>query len=194
MYRPPDESTIMTKPTRSVAAAVSPPGPPDSAGRGAAARPDLLADNARRAWLAVLARASAQELAEALRAVFGTVPLPEYEWLRAPEIGLAMVRARVGGTGDPFNLGEATVTRATLRLHALDGRAPIGVAWQLGRDRRRAEHAALLDALLQVPAHHAAIQARVIEPLAARQSENRAARGRAAAATKVEFFTMVRGA
>jgi alpha-D-ribose 1-methylphosphonate 5-triphosphate synthase subunit PhnG len=122
-----------------------------------------------------------------------TRPWPAFDWLRAPEIGLAMVRGRVGGTGDPFNLGEVTVTRATLRLHALDSCTPIGVAWHLGRDKRRAECAALLDALLQIPARRDAALACAIEPLAARQAEQRAARNRAAAATKVEFFTMVRG-
>jgi alpha-D-ribose 1-methylphosphonate 5-triphosphate synthase subunit PhnG len=151
------------------------------------------ATDARRAWMAVLARASTQELEDALRAMFADAALPKYEWLRAPETGLAMVRGRVGGTGDPFNVGEATVTRATLRLQPLDGCTPLGVAWQLGRDRRRAEYAALIDALLQIPARHDAVQARVIAPLAARQSADRAARNRATAATKVEFFTMVRG-
>ena len=167
--------------------------PPDGGAAGGAASLPPRPNDSRRAWMAVLARASTQELEGALRATFADTPLPGYEWLRKPEIGLAMIRGRVGGTGDPFNVGETTVTRATLRLLPLDGCTPIGVAWQLGRDKRRAEYAALIDALLQIPARHDAIQARVIAPLASRQSERRGARSQAAAGTKVEFFTMVRG-
>jgi len=149
----------------------------------------------RRAWLAVLARAPRADLEAALAHAFDGAAPPPYEWLRAPEIGLAMVRGRIGGTGDPFNLGEATVTRATLRLTVAgcDGAAPVGVACQLGRDKRRAELAALADALLQLPARHAALNAQLIEPLAARIAAEREARRRDAATTRVEFFTMVRG-
>ncbi|WP_206995552.1 phosphonate C-P lyase system protein PhnG [Trinickia mobilis] len=150
----------------------------------------------RQAWLAVLARAPRADLEAALaQACDGAAP-PAYEWLRAPEIGLAMVRGRIGGTGDPFNLGEATVTRATLRLTGVagsDGAAPVGVAWHLGRDKRRAELAALADAMLQVPERHAALNAQLIEPLAARIAAQREARRQDAASTRVEFFTMVRG-
>jgi alpha-D-ribose 1-methylphosphonate 5-triphosphate synthase subunit PhnG len=150
----------------------------------------------RRAWLAVLARAPRADLESALLHAFEGNALPAYEWLRAPEIGLAMVRGRIGGTGDPFNLGEATVTRATLRLKGVagsDGAAPVGVACQLGRDKRRAELAALADALLQVPERHAALNERLIEPLAARIAAQRETRRQDAASTRVEFFTMVRG-
>jgi alpha-D-ribose 1-methylphosphonate 5-triphosphate synthase subunit PhnG len=122
------------------------------------------------------------------------VPPPAYDWLRPPEIGLAMVRGRVGGSGDPFNLGEATVTRATLRLRVTgEAAAAVGVACHLGRDRRRAELAALADALLQMPEHHAALHQQLIEPFAAQQAAERAERRQDVAATRVEFFTMVRG-
>ncbi|MEZ0603473.1 phosphonate C-P lyase system protein PhnG [Paraburkholderia sp. IW21] len=148
----------------------------------------------RRAWMAVLARTPRADLEAALEGALQGVPPPPYDWLRPPEIGLAMVRGRVGGSGDPFNLGEATVTRATLRLLATgDAVAVVGVACHLGRDRRRAELAALADALLQMPDHHAALHRHLIEPFAARQAAERAARRQDAAATRVEFFTMVRG-
>ena len=155
---------------------------------------------ARRAWMAVLARTPRAELEAALAAALGGEPAPSFDWLRAPQTGLAMVRGRVGGTGDAFNLGEATVTRATLRLRASDREAttagapgPVGVACHLGRDKRRAELAALADALLQLPAHHARLHAQLIEPLAARLAARRDARRADAASTRVEFFTMVRG-
>ncbi|OAJ55725.1 phosphonate C-P lyase system protein PhnG [Paraburkholderia ginsengiterrae] len=148
----------------------------------------------RRAWMAVLARTPRADLEAALEHALRDIPTPTYDWLRPPEIGLAMVRGRVGGSGDPFNLGEATVTRTTLRLRETGGAAAaVGVACHLGRDRRRAELAALADALLQMPEHHASLHAQLIEPLAARHAVRRAERQQDAAATRVEFFTMVRG-
>ncbi|MBC8749204.1 MULTISPECIES: phosphonate C-P lyase system protein PhnG [Paraburkholderia] len=149
---------------------------------------------ARRAWMAVLARTPRADLEAALQRALQGRPTPAYDWLRPPEIGLAMVRGRIGGSGDPFNLGEATLTRATLRLHASgDAEATVGVACHLGRDRRRAELAALADALLQMPEHHDSLQRQLIEPFAAQQRTRRAQQQQDAAATRVEFFTMVRG-
>ncbi|MFM0187465.1 phosphonate C-P lyase system protein PhnG [Paraburkholderia nemoris] len=148
----------------------------------------------RRAWMAVLARTPRADLEAALERALQGAPPPVYDWLRPPEIGLAMVRGRVGGSGDPFNLGEATVTRATLRLRSTgDTAAAVGVACHLGRDRRRAELAALADALLQMPEHHTALHQQLIAPFAEQQAAQRAERRQDAAATRVEFFTMVRG-
>jgi alpha-D-ribose 1-methylphosphonate 5-triphosphate synthase subunit PhnG len=146
----------------------------------------------RRAWMAVLAHTPRAELEAALSRVLDGASPPAFDWLRAPETGLAMVRGRVGGSGDAFNLGEATVTRATLRLREPADHAPVGVACHLGRDRRRAELAALADAMLQLP-EHASLYANLIEPLSTRLAEQRAARRDEAASTRVEFFTMVRG-
>jgi alpha-D-ribose 1-methylphosphonate 5-triphosphate synthase subunit PhnG len=143
--------------------------------------------------MAVLARAPREDLKAMLDQALGTTPVPAHEWLRAPETGLAMVRARIGGTGDAFNLGEVTVTRATLRLRMSDGSAPVGVAVQMGRDKERATLAALIDAMLQVSAFEAALHERVIQPLAARIAGRREEKAAQAAQTKVEFFTMVRG-
>ena len=148
---------------------------------------------ARRAWLAILARTSRASLEDALRAALPD-GLPQFDWLRAPETGLAMVRGRVGGSGDAFNLGEATVTRATLRLRATSSiPLTVGTACQLGRDKRATELAALSDALLQVPAYHEAIYAQVIQAQAQQIEIDREAQRQAAAATRVEFFTLVRG-
>ncbi|AGK49527.1 phosphonate C-P lyase system protein PhnG [Burkholderia thailandensis MSMB121] len=155
---------------------------------------------ARRDWLAVLAKIPRAELEGALDRALDGAPAPAFDWLRAPETGLAMVRGRIGGTGDPFNLGEATVTRAALRLrgaardraNAANG-ATVGIAYVLGRDKRRAELVALADALLQTPERQARLRAALIEPFRARLAEARAARSREVATTRVEFFTMVRG-
>lgn len=141
---------------------------------------------ARRRWMSVLARAPRDEL----EAAFAGLPAPPpYRHMRAPEIGLVMVQGRAGGNGNPFNLGEMTVTRCALKLD--DG--TVGFGYVQGRDRRRAELAALFDALLQHEGRRAQLEDTVIAPLAAAQRARREARSRKAASTKVEFFTMVRG-
>ncbi|MFM7303814.1 MAG: phosphonate C-P lyase system protein PhnG [Alphaproteobacteria bacterium] len=137
---------------------------------------------ARQKWMAVLARASEQELADGLAAL---PTLPEAEVLRAPETGLVMVRGRAGGDGDAFNLGEMTVTRCAIRLGA-----HIGHAYIAGRNHAKARLAALLDAALQDTTRHDAVMQAVVERLAAAQQEARAVEARKAAATRVDFFTM----
>lgn len=139
---------------------------------------------ARRRWMGILARASAEDIAQRLAAL--PAPAPAHIRLRGPETGLVMVRGRAGGDGAPFNLGEMTVTRCAVRLP--DGR--IGHAYVAGRDGRQAELAALLDAMLQDEAVRPALDAAVIAPLAAAEATRREAEACRAAATRVQFFTM----
>jgi alpha-D-ribose 1-methylphosphonate 5-triphosphate synthase subunit PhnG len=141
---------------------------------------------ARPAWLAVLARAT---LAQLEAKVPAAGELPSLKQVRPPEVGMVMLRGRVGGTGNPFNLGEASVVRCAVRL----GDGPLGVAYALGRDKRRAELAALFDAMLQDPRHHDELQSALIAPLALAQAQVRARRQQDVAGSKVEFFTLVRG-
>jgi alpha-D-ribose 1-methylphosphonate 5-triphosphate synthase subunit PhnG len=137
----------------------------------------------RRHVMALAARATTAELEGAVRALHDG-PVDE---VRRPETGLVMVRGRTGGDGAPFNLGEATVTRAAVRLPT----GETGFSYLLGRDARRARHAAVLDALVQAlgPANVLGqlkgVEARV-------RSEDEMS-SRQAAATRVDFFTMVRG-
>jgi alpha-D-ribose 1-methylphosphonate 5-triphosphate synthase subunit PhnG len=138
---------------------------------------------ARQRWMAVLARASADKIEAALAAA---PKLPGHTVLRGPEAGLVMVRGRAGGSGAPFNLGEMTVTRCTVRNDA----GHIGHAYVAGRDARQAELAAALDAALQDTANRDALNEAVIAPLADAQAARRAAATRKAAATRVQFFTM----
>ena len=133
----------------------------------------------------MLARAPAAQL-EDIVAGFGQ--LPDFAWLRQPEIGGVMVRGRLGGAGSAFNLGEMTVTRCTLRLTS----GEVGHAYVQGRDKAHAERAALVDAMMQ-SSDAGAVQSKILDPLATRMAETRTARAAKAAATKVEFFTMVRG-
>lgn len=148
--------------------------------------PDLAAE--RRSWMGVLARAAPGEL-ESLWRDLGEAP--EVRHLRRPETGLVMVRGRAGGDGRRFNLGEMTVTRCSVRIDGEGG--AIGHGYVAGRDRRHAELAAVLDGLLQDPARRPELLRRVVAPLAERQAARRRAAEAKAAATRVEFFTMVRG-
>lgn len=137
-------------------------------------------------WMGVLAKSPASRLGQ-LWSDLGD--LPGWSHLRRPEVGLVMVRGRMGGDGAPFNMGEMTVTRCSVRV---DGGA-IGHAWVAGRSNSHAEMAALADALLQMPHWHQVVTDRVVAPLARQLAEERARAGRQAAATRVDFFTMVRG-
>ena len=150
--------------------------------------PDTLspAQARRRSWMATLAKATEAELEEAWTEVRVD---PDYTWLRRPEFGSIMIRGREGGTGNPFNLGEATMTRCALRL--ADGTA--GYAYLLGRSTRQAELAALCDALLQTDEHGPAVERNVIAPLANAQAQRNEEDSRRANATKVDFLAMERG-
>ena len=112
-----------------------------------------------------------------------------FDEVRVPETGLVMLRGRIGGDGSAFNVGEATVTRAAVRLET----GETGFSYVLGRDNRKAKLAALCDALWQSSAHRAAIETKVILPLCAAQAKCRAERRAQTAATRVDFFTLVRG-
>ncbi|MBL1435437.1 MAG: phosphonate C-P lyase system protein PhnG [Rhodobacteraceae bacterium] len=139
----------------------------------------------RKGWMSTLAKAPAGLLAEAWQQADVA---QSFAWLRAPEIGTVMVRGAMGGTGAPFNLGELTVTRCALRLD--DG--TVGHAYISGRDRQKAEIAALCDALMQT-SEASAVQAKIINPLTRAYQSKRASKAEKAAATKVDFFTLVRG-
>jgi alpha-D-ribose 1-methylphosphonate 5-triphosphate synthase subunit PhnG len=137
---------------------------------------------ARKAWMGLLARTPPARLAELLP------NLPDHVVLRGPEVGAVMVRGRVGGNGQPFNLGEMTVTRCSVRLNG----GGVGHAHVQGRDKSHALRAAVLDALMQTD-QAADLDARILAPLRNAESAARTLRSAKAAATKVEFFTLVRG-
>ena len=115
--------------------------------------------------------------------------VPAHEELRTAENGLVMLRGRVGGDGAPFNLGEATVTRAAVRLVS----GETGFAYVLGRDARKARLIAICDAMLQSKdrANRSSMRSscRSNRPCSRAGSETDAE----TAATRVNFFTLVRG-
>lgn len=137
----------------------------------------------RREWLGLIARAPTARLS-----ALWSEDAPSFAWLRKPEAGSIMVQGRAGSVGAAFNLGEVTVTRASVRLAC----GTIGHAMVQGRDPLKAERAALLDALMQTE-NGDRLQQAVLAPLQAAEAEESRARARRAAATKVDFFTMVRG-
>src|SRR5712671_3181307 len=139
----------------------------------------------RQAAMAVLAHSDAADIAGRLDAI----AVPAYENLREPENGLVMLRGRIGGDGAPFNLGEATVSRAAVRLAT----GEMGFGYTLGRDREKARMIALCDALIQSSEFAAAVEANVLAPLRAAMIATRARKAAESAATRVDFYTLVRG-
>ena len=140
----------------------------------------------RREAMAVLTCASAAEIENAIASVDG---IPTHQDIRLPESGLVMLRGRIGGDGAPFNLGEAAVSRAAVKLAT--GEA--GIGYVLGRDQAKAKLIALCDALVQSQHHRETIERAVLAPIRTRLKAERETRARQTAATKVEFFTLVRG-
>eukprot|EP01036_Dinobryon_divergens_P014999 gene14999-20287_t len=110
----------------------------------------------------LLARATKAEL----EATFDQLqPIPEYSALRRPETGLIMVRGRIGGGGSPFNLGEATMSRASIRLN----NGTIGHGYRLGADRGAVTLAAVFDALAQDEGYRATIETGLLQVVADRR-------------------------
>src|ERR1700731_271335 len=139
----------------------------------------------RKAAMAVLAHCDAPDIAACLDAI----ELPSCENLREPENGLVMVRGRIGGDGAPFNLGEATVSRAAVRLAS----GEVGFGYTLGRDRQKAQMIALCDAMVQSNEFADAVEEYVLAPLRAVMLSIQNRKAKETAATRVDFYTLVRG-
>jgi alpha-D-ribose 1-methylphosphonate 5-triphosphate synthase subunit PhnG len=145
---------------------------------------------ARQRWMRTLAMADPDLLAAAWQ---GWEPKPAIQAIRGPEAGLVMVRARIGGGGARFNLGEATVTRATVRLHGEPLSADaVGTSYVLGTDLEHARLAAIFDGLLSDAGQRERALAEVIAPLEGAQAERDGARLAEARSTLVDFFTVSR--
>lgn len=138
----------------------------------------------RQKAMAVLADTATEEIERQLTGV----TVPAHEDLRLPENGLVMLRGRIGGDGAPFNLGEATVTRAAVKLAS----GETGFAYVLGRDARKAKLIAICDAMMQSKDRPRLIET-VLAPLEAAMQTRRQQTDAETAATKVNFFTLVRG-
>lgn len=139
----------------------------------------------RREAMAVLAEATAEEIA---RGLSGIGSLPDHQEIRKAESGLVMVRGRIGGDGAPFNVGEVTVSRSVVRLATNE----IGFGYALGRDHAKVRLIAYCDALMQ-GSYRDIVERLVLAPIRHRVLESDTTRAEQTAATKVEFFTLVRG-
>ncbi len=140
----------------------------------------------RQRWMRVLAYSTPDALHRRMQALSLA---PEYETLRAPESGLLQIQARMGGTGTRFFAGDATLTRAVVRLQS----GTLGYSSVLGRDKAHAGRCAVIDALLQEPTHFQALMETLIAPLEADRAARIAARQAEVNTSRVDFFTLVRG-
>lgn len=142
---------------------------------------------ARKRALDALAGMPSALLSERYAALAASVP-PATP-VRGPEIGAVMVRARAGGGGAPFNLGEASVARATVKLAT----GEIGHSVLLGRDIAKARMVAHLDALRQLPEWLETVERDFVGPALALKAEEARRNAEETEATRVDFFTLVRG-
>lgn len=148
-------------------------------------------NSARSAWMSILAKSDPKELDRVWESLDDK---PKWRWLRKPETGLVMVRGRAGGTGAAFNLGEMTVTRCAVVIESDEsGQGFTGQGYLAGRDRRHAELAALFDALLQDASRRPVLEDTLLKPLEDELAAKRRVASAKSAATKVDFFTLVRG-
>ncbi|BEU77030.1 phosphonate C-P lyase system protein PhnG [Enterobacter asburiae] len=140
----------------------------------------------RQRWMRVLAHSQPAALAARMNALSLT---PDYDTLRASEIGLVQIQARMGGTGERFFAGDATLTRAAIRLNS----GTLGYSYVLGRDKAHAERCAVIDALLQEQPYFQTLMETLIAPLEADRAARIAARQAEVNTSRVDFFTLVRG-
>lgn len=143
---------------------------------------------ARKARLSLLAKVPADRMTALWSDWLKGAEAPAHHLLRGPEVGAVMVRGRAGAVGAPFNLGEMTVARCSVRLAS----GAVGHGHVQGRDKEAARIAAMIDALCE-DGQSAALETAILSPLRAEAEALKASRAAKAAATKVEFFTMVRG-
>ncbi|POT57093.1 phosphonate C-P lyase system protein PhnG [Citrobacter amalonaticus] len=140
----------------------------------------------RQRWMRALAYSSAEALNGRLQALKLSV---EYALIRAPETGLMQIQARMGGTGNRFFAGDTTLTRAVVRLKS----GTLGYSYLLGRNKQHAEQCAVIDALLQEHTHFQNLMETLITPLEAERDALMSARRAEVNASRVDFFTLVRG-
>ena len=144
----------------------------------------------RSIWMATLAQAPLGLLEQRISQLKN---LPDYRFLRPPEVGLAMVRGRAGGRGQAFNLGEMTLTRCVVKILLPESEPLSGFGYVAGRSQRHAELAALCDGLLQHPDWRSRVYTQVIEPLQTAAQQRRETQAAQTESTRVNFFTLLRG-
>lgn len=147
---------------------------------------ELTTQNQRQQWMSTLATADFEQLNQLWKTQSFT---PSYQLIRAPEIGLAQVQARMGGTGNRFNVADVTVTRCVVKLTS----GVLGYSYLSGRNKPHAELAAVIDGLMQSKRYQQELMLSIIEPLHATRMQKHQRRQQQVASSKVDFFTLVRG-
>ena len=142
-------------------------------------------NNSRRQWLNTLATADENYLTSLWNNLNIDI---EFNWLREPEIGSIMVQGKAGVTGDNFNVGEVTITRCSIYLD----KKIQGHGYVQGRSKNKSKIAALCDALMQTNKKEI-IRRNILDKLAKYKAKKRDEILSKTEATKVDFFTMVRG-
>ena len=112
-----------------------------------------------------------------------------FKYIRKPEVGMVMAVGRADGSGEPFNLGEVSVSRCAIQLAG----GETGIGYVKGRSFDHALHIALLDALSQTHTHKHLIWRQVILPLIQDHQKQLQRQQKKTQQSKVDFFTMVRG-
>ncbi|RYA67457.1 phosphonate C-P lyase system protein PhnG, partial [Enterobacter cloacae complex sp. 4DZ3-17B2] len=110
---------------------------------------------------------------------------PDYDTIREPAIGLVQIQARMGGSGERFFAGDATLPRAVIRLKS----GTLGYGHELGRDKTHSERCAAIDALLQEQPHFQTLMETLIAQLEADRAARVAARQAEVNTSRVDFFT-----
>ncbi|MFC0178603.1 phosphonate C-P lyase system protein PhnG [Thorsellia kenyensis] len=114
---------------------------------------------------------------------------PNYELFRAPEIGLVQLQGKMGGTGNRFYVGDATITRAVVLIE----NKYYGYSYIMGRDKKKAQLCALIDGLMQINEYQITIEEKLLLPLLKLLETQKNEKNKATEATRVDFFTLVRG-
>ena len=144
--------------------------------------PDALKE-ARKQWLQVLVRVPASDLIEASAAFSFDIVV-----LKAPEVGLMMTNGRIHSTGQPFHLGEVSLTRCVLK----DDLGHLGYGHILGRNKAQSRAIAIFDLALQrSDSTDQALE--LLTAWSAEIEEIDAMEAERVEDTRVDFFTMVRG-
>ena len=146
---------------------------------------DALRD-ARLRWLGICVRVPQDEV----RHFWNGLDRPDIRVLKAPEVGLVMTQGRTHGTGSPFLLGEASMTRCV--VSDTEGLGLLGYGQILGRDKGLARAIADLDLLAQDIEFGPQIDLWVAAWADELQALDSAEAERVQA-TRVDFLTLVRG-
>ncbi len=140
----------------------------------------------RQQLISVLAKSSLQDIKQCWD---HSIDEYEYSTLRQPQTGMVMAVARTEAKGEPFNLGEVSVTRCALRLN----NGETGIGYVMGSNKEHALYVAILDAIAQQPNQYEAINSTVVQPLQQKLLQAHQKQQQKTDTTRVDFFTMVRG-